>query len=120
MSEHSEQVALFEWAAWNTPRLPELALLFHVPNGGKRASVTAARLKAEGVKPGVPDIFLPVARLGKHGLWIEMKCHGGRVSEEQKYWIAALREQGYRVEVCWTWLEAVREIETYLTWEGSE
>ena len=77
-------------------------------------------VEGEGVQRGVPDISLPAARLGYHGLWIEMKCHGGRVSEVQKYWIAALRDQGYRVEVCWTWLEAVNEIETYLTWEVTD
>jgi hypothetical protein len=55
-----------------------------------------------------------VPRLGHHGLIIEMKCHGGRVSYEQHIWIDALRKQGYRVEVCWTWQEAVNEIETYL------
>lgn len=51
MSEHSDQCAIFEWVALNEGRLPELGLLFHVPNGGKRDKVTAARLKAEGVKP---------------------------------------------------------------------
>jgi hypothetical protein len=117
MSEHDEQAALFQWAAYNTARLPELALLFHVPNGGKRAPATAARLKAEGVKPGVPDVWLPVPRLGQHGLVIEMKCHGGRLSDEQKQWINDLHAQGYYVEVCWTWQQAADEIETYLTWD---
>jgi hypothetical protein len=117
ISEHDEQVAVFEWAALHEGRLPELALLFHVPNGGKRAPITAARLKAEGVKPGVLDLWLPVARLGKHGLVIEMKCKGGRVSDAQRVWITALRREGYHVEVCYNWTEAVNEIETYLTWD---
>ena len=115
MSEHDDQAALFEWAALNEGRLPELALLFAIPNGGKRDKITAARLKAEGVKPGVLDIFLPVARLGKHGLWIELKAKGGRVSAEQHRWIDALRREDYCVEVCWSWTDAVAEIETYLT-----
>jgi len=118
MSERDEQVALFEWATFNTARLPELALLFHVPNGGKRDVVTASRLKAEGVKPGVPDVWLPVPRLGYHGLVIEMKCRGGRISDGQSNWITALRREGYYVEVCYDWLSAVNEIETYLSWDG--
>jgi hypothetical protein len=114
MSERDEQVALFEWAALNQTRLPELALLFHVPNGGKRDVVTASRLKAEGVKPGVPDVWLPVPRFGQHGLVIEMKCKGGRVSKEQASWIYDLGAQGYMACVCYSWEEAVGEIEHYL------
>lgn len=117
MSERDEQVAIFEWAAFNTGRLPELALLFHVPNGGKRDVVTAARLKAEGVKPGVPDVWLPVPRLGYHGLVIEMKCRGGRVSPEQRDWLDRLHTQHYCVAICYDWQAAAAEIEAYLTWK---
>ena len=61
-SEHEEQVALFEWAEWNKRQYPELELMFAIPNGGQRHVVVAKKLKDEGVKAGVPDIFLPVAR----------------------------------------------------------
>ena len=60
--EHEEQVKVFTWARWAEAARPELALLFAVPNGGRRDKVTAGRLKAEGVKAGVLDIWLPVAR----------------------------------------------------------
>ena len=73
MSEHDEQAALFEWATWHTSQCPELGLLFAIPNGGHRHPVVAARLKAEGVRAGVPDICLPVARKGYHGLFVELK-----------------------------------------------
>jgi hypothetical protein len=118
ISEHDEQVAVFEWAALNEGRSPELALLFATFNGVRISIGAAVKAKAAGNKRGVPDIFLPVARLGKHGLWIEMKVSGGRLSPEQKAWHANLRSQGYHVEVCWTWLEAVNAIETYLTRDG--
>jgi hypothetical protein len=118
MSESSEQIALFEWAAYNEQRLPELALLFHVPNGGYRDWQTAKRLLAEGVKSGILDLWLPVARHGYHGLVIEMKTTGGRVSPAQQQWIDALRVQGYRVVVCWQWLDAVHELEMYLDTES--
>ena len=117
MSESSDQIALFEWAALMQERLPELALLSHYPSGGKRDKVTAARLKAEGVRAGIPDLWLPCARLGYHGLYIELKVPGGRVSDKQQWWIDALREQGYRVTVCWQWLDAAAELEQYLTWK---
>jgi hypothetical protein len=83
-----------------------------------------------GLRAGVPDLFLPypiVYNGGEkalmcgevtrwHGLIIEMKSKDtkGRVSEDQKKWIEYLKEQGYRVEVCWTAKEAINTIEGYL------
>ena len=79
-TEADEQIALFEWAALQSGRFPELTLLHHVPNGGSRNKIEAARLRAQGVKSGVPDLCLPVARGGNHGLYIELKRQrGGRI-----------------------------------------
>lgn len=114
-TEHQEQAALFRWAAFTEARWPELALLHAIPNGGQRNKIVAARLKAEGVKPGVPDICLPVARGDWHGLYIELKAVGGRPSREQRQWILALRHQGYRAELCVGWAGARDLIEDYLT-----
>ena len=55
MSEHDEQVLIFKWARLSEGRWPELALLFAIPNGGHRHKAVAAKLKAEGVRAGVPD-----------------------------------------------------------------
>ena len=66
--EAEHQAALFRWASLVSLRLPELRLLFAVPNGGHRHRAVAARLKDEGVKAGVPDLFLPVPRGAFHGL----------------------------------------------------
>lgn len=113
-SEHAEQAALFRWAEYARARLPELSLLFAIPNGGHRNKVTAARLKAEGVKRGVPDVCLPVARGGAHGLYIELKAGSGRATVEQIGWIRALRRQGYAAKVCRGWEETRDAIERYL------
>lgn len=118
--EAIEQEALFRWAAWMEPRVPELGLLFHVPNGGSRDRREAARLKAQGVKPGVPDLFLPVARNGYHGLWIELKAGNGKPTANQLQWIGDLCEQGYQASVCWGWEAASREIKKYLGIKGEE
>ena len=113
--EHREQVFLFSWAAWAATERPELALMFAVPNGGRRDAVTGKRLKDEGVKPGVPDIILPVARGEYHGLFIELKAGAGRPSAEQRGWLAALTAQGYRAAVCRGAAEAMALLEEYLS-----
>ena len=115
MSESTEQQALFEWAEIASRKTPELKLMYAVPNGGKRNITTAARLKKEGVKPGVPDICLPVPRGRYHGLYIEMKVNKNKPSANQKWWIEQLQKQGYRVEVCYSWGEAVKVITEYIT-----
>ena len=114
-TEHQEQCALFEWSAWQEGLWPELRLLHAIPNGGKRDKVTAARLKEEGVKAGVPDLCLPVPRGGKHGLYIEMKRRkGGKVSPDQLQWLDDLMHQGYECHVCRGCDEARETILEYL------
>ncbi len=105
-TEHSEQVALFEWAKANESRHLQLGLMFAIPNGGKRHIGTGRKLKAEGVKSGVPDIFLGVPRNGKHGLFIELKVGKNKPSKNQLWWIHSLRAEGYAVEVCYGFEEA--------------
>lgn len=113
-SEHDEQVALFQWAATYESRLPELALLFAIPNGGHRHKATAARLKREGVRAGIPDIFLPCARHGAHGLFIELKKSGGRAKPQQIRWGRALMVQGFDWHVCVGWQAAARLLVQWL------
>ena len=121
-SEHGEQSALFAYAAIQARTHPLWALLFAIPNGGKRDKVTASRLKAEGVKSGVPDICLPVARAGYHSLYIELKRIGdkeqdrkpGIASTAQDRWISNLKNQQHCAVVCYGWHEAAAVVEWYL------
>lgn len=112
--EHFEQVRLFTWVKAQVKRTPELALLFAIPNGGQRHPAVAAKLKAEGVKPGVPDLCLPVARGKFHGLFIELKAPGGKAADSQKWWLNALGHQGYCAHLCIGWESARKVIEAYL------
>ena len=106
---------LFSWAAMAAGKWPELRLLHAIPNGGSRNPIEAVHLKQQGVKAGIPDIHLPVARGGWHGLYIEMKRRkGGRVSVEQKKMLLALREQGYEAVVCYGCEDAIKVIKEYL------
>lgn len=113
--ESAEQRTLFEWARRMEGRWPELKLLYHIPNEGKRSARTGARMKAEGLRTGVPDVCLPVARGDHHGLYIELKRRkNSRVTPEQLEWIADLVAQGYVAAVCRGCDEAIELIEGYL------
>lgn len=119
-TESVEQQALFRWAAYQRGAYPDLALMYHVPNGGSRSRAEAGRFKAEGVQAGVPDICLPVARGIYHGLYIELKRRdGGRLHPAQRQWLDALTKQGYAAVVCMGWEDAVNEITKYLKSEGT-
>ncbi len=116
-TEDEEQIWLFSWAALNSGKWPELELMHHIPNGGMRSKSEAARFKAMGVKRGVSDIFLPVARGGFHGLYIELKAKDGKVDAAQKEWIEAVRQQGYCGAVCFGGGLAADLIQKYLKGE---
>jgi hypothetical protein len=113
-SEAAHQTALFAWAALNVYKWPELAWMFHIPNGGTRNPVEAGFLKAAGVRAGVPDIFLPVARWGKHGLWIELKVKNNKPRKNQNEWMAMLVHLGYAGVTAYSWSEASDYIIRYL------
>lgn len=114
MSEHEHQAALFSFVRLYQDQIPELRLLFAIPNGGWRHIATAKRLKDEGVRKGIPDMMFPVARQGYHGLFIEIKVGRNCPTIDQQAWIDALTNQGYRCEVCYSWTEAVQVIWRFL------
>lgn len=113
--ETEEQQALFQWVQYQLKQYPELALLYHIPNEGKR---NPRRAKAEGVKAGVPDLCLPVPRGRNHGLYIEIKRRkGGRITSEQAEWMDHLRAQGYAVACCYGWEPAAKFLLDYMSQE---
>lgn len=120
MSESAEQAALFQWARFATSQHPALRLLFCIPNGGARHKATAGRLKREGVRPGVPDVCLPVPSGPYHALYIELKRPHtpgkprGRTSPEQLWWLGELQAVGNCAGVAYGWDEARTMIEAYL------
>lgn len=113
-SELTEQIRLFNWAESIKWFVPELNMMYHVPNEGKRQQGTGAILKAAGMKKGVPDIVLPVARQGYHGLYIELKFGSGKPTKEQKAFMKQLNEEGYLTAVAYGFEEAREIIRHYL------
>jgi hypothetical protein len=116
-SEHGEQSALFAWAALSKQTYPELEFcLYAIKNEEKSGSaIVGSRFRASGVKKGVADVFLSVARNGYHGLYIEMKAAKGKLSKEQIIFGDKVREQGYGWVCCYSWESAKNIIIQYLT-----
>lgn len=116
LSEHDEQVALMQWWALACKHFGITEqLLFAIPNGGARNAVTGAMLKSEGVRSGVPDLFLAVPCGRWCGLFIELKKRkGGVVSPAQKLMRGELDAQNYACFICKGWDEARDCITAYI------
>jgi hypothetical protein len=112
--EHQQQKALIEWARLNEKREPRLKLLYAIPNGRKRSKAEAGKLKAEGVKAGVPDLCLACGHgLAFNAMYFEFKSPTGRLSKDQIEMHALLRAQGNCVEVYRDWVFAASTICAY-------
>ena len=117
-SEHALQVACIRWTMGPSAP-PKARAMFAIPNGGWRGMALGARLKAEGVKAGVPDLFLPVPAGGFHGLFLEMKNGtSGRISDDQAEWHVALEKLGYQVTVARNLGEFCTVVTKYLGWRA--
>lgn len=116
--EHNEQVVFFN-------RIRTLALndaryaaavdrTYAIPNGGDRSKRAAGRLKAEGVRAGVADVFVSLPSGTAHGLYIEMKSMTGKPSREQQAWLGESARLGYAAACCRGATEAMRVWRTYV------
>lgn len=120
--EESAQKAVISWGKWmKIPPAPDIEpgakvsdYLFAIPNGGSRDVREAANLKASGVKAGVWDLMLPIARHGFHGLWIEMKHGDNKLTDKQEDWGVRMDLAGYQTVVAWSSYDAERAIADYL------
>ena len=116
MSEHAEQVALMQWFKLQHPKL----IMFSIPNGAHLAGDNRLRaikmnnMKAEGLIAGVSDLFLMMPTIKYHGLFIEMKVKGGKVSDNQKVFINNAILIGYQSIVCYGFEQAKNAINEYL------
>lgn len=112
MTEHAEQVATVNWFRYHYIKFAKC--LWSIPNGGVRHIGTAVKLKAEGGMAGVSDLFLMMPAGKYHGLFIEMKVKGGKLSSSQKEFIANAILMGYKAVVCYGFDEAKQAINEYL------
>ena len=112
--EHYEQVALFGWIDLHKKRYRGLDLVFAVPNAARRSPRQGKWMKDEGMRAGVPDVVVPIARDGCNSLWIELKVGKNKPTKIQADFHERLREEGHRVEVCYGWEEARDILVDYL------
>ena len=112
--EYRAQCAFFDWARYQSGKYPKLDLLYASANGGQRNVVVAAKLKASGVRAGIPDVHFPVSRGGYHSLYLEVKIKPNRLTENQKIWIALLSAAGNLVLVAWSSEEMIRQTMDYI------
>jgi len=111
VSESQHQKAFFEWLS-HYPNIRSLT--FAIPNGGRRDAREARNLKLQGVTAGVPDIFIAIPSKEFNGLFLELKAGKNKTTKNQDIMIYKLRENGYKVEVCYGWEEAKNVCVDYL------
>lgn len=113
--EHNEQRDFVNWVKKKSLQDPIYDMLYAIPNGGQRNLKVGAKLKLEGVKPGIPDLCFPVSRGPFHGLYIEMKRKKtGHLSKVQKEWKKKLKNQNYCFQMARGSDEAIKILEDYL------
>lgn len=122
MSNHEEimQGMIMTWARWNEAKYPALKWLYHTPNGGLRDKATASKLKRMGAKPGIPDLLLHMPSGEHRGLAIELKYGANKPTKDQDAWLMHLSKQGYFVNVCYTYDDAIKIIEDYVKGADSD
>lgn len=108
--EQQWQMAFSEWLHWR-------GIKHHAsPNGEKRSPKSGAKLRALGLWAGFPDVFVPTMRGGYGALFIECKAEKtGKLQKNQLECHCYLREQGYKVEVCYSFEQAKQTVLLYLS-----
>lgn len=118
--EDTEQENVISWANWHLREYPELKWLHHIPNGGERNKAEAVRFKAQGVKAGVSDLFLPAAHGGYFGLYIEMKYGKNKPTKQQVEFMEDMLFAGYKTKVAYSAEEAIDELRKYMQEPGTK
>jgi len=117
-SEHFLQCEVVEFCRLNK-EFPDLKKIYAVPNAARRSLRQGAKMKAEGMRSGVPDLVLPIGKGGFFGLYIEMKTKGGSLSDNQKIVLGELKYDNYKIAVCYSSEEAIDLLSKYIQMEGT-
>jgi hypothetical protein len=94
--------------------MPFSGFVWATPNGGYRNKITASNMRGEGQMAGVWDVFVCLPRSGYHGMFIEFKRPGGRLTQSQKEFQARIEPEGYRFEVHTEAAAAFEAVKNYI------
>jgi hypothetical protein len=118
ITEHQHQVSVIQWFGMQYPKL--LKNIFAIPNGAHLAgdarirAIKMKKLKDEGFKTGVSDLFL-MKPMGQYmGMFIEMKSLDGKLQADQEEFLNLATSEGYYAVACYGFLEAKDAITFYL------
>ena len=110
--EHQIQSLFFNWIRWQRKDLEPF--IFAIPNGGWRHPAVARKLKEEGVKAGVFDVFVAIPNHSHAGLWIEMKAGKNKLTEAQEVFMRNMLINNYDCVICYSLEEAQQALKDYL------
>ena len=111
LTEHAMQEAVIAECDRRSVTDAKYGYIYAIPNGQYRQG----QRMEPGLRSGVPDLFLPVARRGYHGFYVELKCGDNKPSESQQEWIHILSAEGYFCTVVWNDAsEVINLIQWYL------
>ena len=126
MSESSHQMCAFQYFRLREKNASLFKWIHSIPNGGLRSAGTAGKMRGEGQKAGVPDVFWDIPRAGCHGLRVELKVPrfagvpgmsrtvpAGSTTPEQDAWIEHYMRCGYHAVVAYGCLELIECVEAY-------
>jgi len=123
-TEHQIQCAIVEWAnIVDSPYVHSTKDLIHKKigdfliknaNEGKRSWAQGKKMKKEGLKKGVSDLFLAIPASNSAGLWIEVKTIKGKISESQEEWLRLMNFAGYGTALIRSVDEGIKTIKNYL------
>ena len=104
------QYICVKWFRYQYPKI----LIFAIPNGGSRNIIEASNLKRQGVLPGVPDLFIPLAKGNYYGMFIEMKFGDNKLTEHQRIIMSELLKKYYYATVCRSFDSFKETVENYI------
>jgi len=114
MPEHEEQVAFFDYVDIMMNSNPDYENIFAIPNAGKRSIGAGSYYRAEGLRAGVPDVFVAVPNAKFPGLFMEFKYKKGKTTEQQEQWLNRLSRVGYACVIVRSSDAAIRVVDKYL------
>jgi VRR-NUC domain len=110
LSEEAIHKAVMDWVRLK-PTIKKLVM--HFPNEGKRTPSFGRLMKEMGMRAGVSDLFISMARHGYHGAWIELKTKNGVLSSLQKEFLDDMSAQNYFTIICRSIDECIKTIQWY-------